>query len=85
MSDRPAVRRAEAADVDTVSSILLEAAAWLEARGMPLWRADELHTERLASDVGAGLFFLASVDGDAAGTIKFQPVRPGVLARPTGR
>ena len=72
MSDRPAVRRAEAADVDTVSSILLEAAAWLEARGMPMWRADELHPERLASDVGAGLFFLASVDGDAAGTIKFQ-------------
>ena len=58
--------------VDTVSSILLEAAAWLEARGMPMWRADELHPERLASDVGAGLFFLASVDGDAAGTIKFQ-------------
>ena len=39
---------------------------------MPMWRADELHPERLASDVGAGLFFLASVDGDAAGTIKFQ-------------
>ena len=45
MSDRPAVRRAEASDVDTVSSILLEAAAWLEARGMPMWRADELHPE----------------------------------------
>jgi len=39
------VRLAAAADVDTVSSILLEAANWLEERDMPMWRANELRSD----------------------------------------
>ena len=36
------IRQAAATDVDTVSSILLEAATWLKERDMPMWRANEL-------------------------------------------
>lgn len=66
------VRLAAAADVDTVSSILLEAASWLEERDMPMWRANELRPERITKDVREGLFFLGELTGEPAGTIKFQ-------------
>ena len=66
------VRLAAAADVDTVSSILLEAANWLEERDMPMWRANELRPERITKDVREGLFFLGEHTGEPAGTIKFQ-------------
>ena len=66
------IRRASSADVDTVSSILLEAANWLQERGMPMWRANELLSERIAEDVAQGLFFLGEHTGEPAGTIKFQ-------------
>jgi GNAT superfamily N-acetyltransferase len=66
------IRRATAADVDTVSSILLEAANWLKERDVPMWRANELLPERIAKDVREGLFFLGEHTGEPAGTIKFQ-------------
>jgi GNAT superfamily N-acetyltransferase len=66
------IRQATAADVDTVSSILIEAANWLEKRDMPMWRANELLPERIAKDVREGLFFLGERMGEPAGTIKFQ-------------
>jgi GNAT superfamily N-acetyltransferase len=66
------VRQAVAEDVKIVSSILREAAAWLDSRGTPMWRANELSAARVRRDVGNGLFFLAKHDGDPAGTIKFQ-------------
>ena len=66
------VRLAAAADVDTVSIILLEAANWLEERDMPMWRANELRPERITMDVREGLFFLGELTGEPAGTIKFQ-------------
>jgi GNAT superfamily N-acetyltransferase len=66
------VRQAVAADIDTVSAILLEAANWLEGRNMRMWRANELLPEHIARDVNEGLFFLAVYEGESAGTIKFQ-------------
>ena len=66
------VRQAVAADADTVSAILVEAANWLEEREMRMWRANELLPERLSKDVDEGLFFLAEHAGSPAGTIKFQ-------------
>jgi GNAT superfamily N-acetyltransferase len=66
------IRQARTADVDTVSSILLEAVAWLDARGVPMWRPDEVRRESIATAVDDGLFFLAEVDGDVVGTIAFQ-------------
>ena len=39
---------------------------------MPLWRGDELEPTQIATDVCAGLFFLAEHSADSAGTVKFQ-------------
>lgn len=52
--------------------MLGEAARWLEQRGIPLWRADELRPAHIAADVDAGLFFIAEWDGEAAGVVRFQ-------------
>jgi GNAT superfamily N-acetyltransferase len=59
-------------EVERVSSILIEAADWLQEREIPMWRADELSNERIAADVAAGYFFLARCGTEVAGTIKFQ-------------
>jgi len=39
---------------------------------MPLWRENELDAARIAAEVGAGLFFLAEMGDEPAGTVKFQ-------------
>jgi GNAT superfamily N-acetyltransferase len=72
MRSYTSVRQAVAEDAKIVSSILCEAAAWLESRGTPMWRADELSASRIQEDVSGGFFFLAEQDGDPAGTVKFQ-------------
>lgn len=66
------VHEARAADLQTVSAILQEAASWLDGRGMPLWRADELAAPNIAQEVSDGLFFIAECEGQSAGTMKFQ-------------
>lgn len=57
------IRNAEARDIEAVSSILVEVATWLEDRGIPLWRADELAPEHIEGEVLNGLFVLAEVGG----------------------
>ena len=37
-----------------------------------MWRADELRADHIAADVASGQFFLAEIDGEAVGTVKFQ-------------
>jgi GNAT superfamily N-acetyltransferase len=66
------IRPATFSDLENISAILQEAARWLEDRGMPLWRENELAPERIAGEVAAGLFVLAEVAGDAAATMMFQ-------------
>ena len=66
------VKQASLPDLDTISSILKEAAEWLRATGRLMWRDDELDPQRIYQDVAAGLFNLARYDGEPAGTIKFQ-------------
>ena len=55
-----------------IAEVLREAARWLERSGMAIWRDDELVPSRIATDVDAGLFFIAECDGEAAGVVKFQ-------------
>src|SRR5262249_33331718 len=69
---RLSIRQATLQDIAVVSDILREAAAWLEQRGMPLWRQDELQLNSISAEVRFGLFFLAESDGEPAGTIKYQ-------------
>lgn len=66
------VRPAMPGDTHAVSSILFEAAAWLEQRGMGMWRSDELVPEHIARQVGEGLFVLAECHGNPAGILRFQ-------------
>jgi hypothetical protein len=66
------VRIATAADVDSVADILAEASAWADTRGAKLWQIDELNAERIAAEVGRGLFFVVSANDEPTGTLKFQ-------------
>jgi GNAT superfamily N-acetyltransferase len=66
------IRQATPRDTETVAQVLGEAAAWLESRGMALWRDDELVASRLTDDVQAGMFFIAECDSRIAGVVKFQ-------------
>ncbi|MBC1236035.1 GNAT family N-acetyltransferase [Nostoc sp. 2RC] len=66
------IRQATTQDTVIVSDILLEAALWLQQRGIPLWHDSELSPEYISEDVANGLFFIAEWAGEPAGTIKFQ-------------
>ncbi|MBX9255212.1 GNAT family N-acetyltransferase [Desmonostoc muscorum CCALA 125] len=66
------IRQATIQDTVIVSDILLEAALWLQQRGIPLWRDSEVSPENISEDVANGLFFIAEWAGEPAGTIKFQ-------------
>jgi GNAT superfamily N-acetyltransferase len=59
-------------DVHAVSTILTEAASWLEERGIPLWRMDDVSVEQLRGAVASGLFVLGEANGTAAGILKYQ-------------
>ncbi len=66
------IRQATIQDTVIVSDILLEAASWLQERGMPLWHNSEVSSASISTDVANGLFFIAELAGEPAGTIKFQ-------------
>jgi orotate phosphoribosyltransferase/GNAT superfamily N-acetyltransferase len=68
----PSIRQATPHDTEAVSEILGEAAHWLEQSGSPMWKGDELSPLRIADDVASGLFYIAEIDSELAGTIKFQ-------------
>jgi GNAT superfamily N-acetyltransferase len=66
------VRKATCQDTEAVAEILREAARWLKQKGMAMWREDELVSSQIATDVQAGLFFIAEHDSEAVGVLKFQ-------------
>jgi GNAT superfamily N-acetyltransferase len=66
------VRPARDDDVVEVASILEEASGWLEARGQAMWVAGELDRRLVEADVRAGAYQVASVEGVAAGIVRFQ-------------
>jgi GNAT superfamily N-acetyltransferase len=68
----PSIRQAKRQDTGMVAEILSEAAHWLEENGMAMWRGDELVPSHIATDVDAGIFFIAECHGEAAGVVKFQ-------------
>lgn len=50
-----------------------------------MWRPDELDTERLRSDVAAGLHYVAEIQGEVVGTLRFQLEDPEFWPdRPSG-
>jgi GNAT superfamily N-acetyltransferase len=67
------IRAATHEDAAAVTGILTDAARWVEQLdGTTMWVDDELAEDRIASEVDAGLFFIAERDGDIAGTVRFQ-------------
>ena len=66
------IRQAVAADAVLVEEVLLEAAGWVDALGVTMWEEGELASDRIAREIAAGQFFLADVDSDIAGTVRFQ-------------
>jgi GNAT superfamily N-acetyltransferase len=67
-----AITQATASEVALVAGVLGEAARFLEARGEPMWRLDELSEARLREPVTSGEFFVARVAGEAAGVVRVQ-------------
>lgn len=67
-----AVRQAKAPDAAIIHGMLEEAAGWVDAMGVVMWDEGELDPGRVDSDVAAGQFFIADVDGEAAGAVRFQ-------------
>jgi GNAT superfamily N-acetyltransferase len=66
------VRQAAPGDVAAIDAMLREAAQWVDALGVVMWEEGELDRERIAREVDAGQFFLAVVEGVAAGAVRFQ-------------
>jgi GNAT superfamily N-acetyltransferase len=66
------VRRATASDAAVVQAMLQEAAQWVDALGVVMWDEGELAADRVNADIAAGRFFIADVDGEAAGAVIFQ-------------
>jgi GNAT superfamily N-acetyltransferase len=67
-----AIRAAAPADIPAIQSMLLEAAAWVDALGVVMWEENELAPDHVAAEVAAGQFVIAEVDGTAAGAVRFQ-------------
>jgi len=66
------IRQAPPADARIVEELLVEAATWVDALGVVMWDEDELDRARIVEEVAAGQFFIAYVDGEPAGVIRFQ-------------
>jgi GNAT superfamily N-acetyltransferase len=66
------IRQAGTRDAVVIEQMLLEAARWVDALGEVMWEEGELASDRIGSEIDAGLFFVAEVAGDPAGAIRFQ-------------
>ncbi len=73
MTGELSVRRAQPDEARHVISILLEAAAWLEERGEPLWLPEEIDSGSVRRDVEAGHYVLARAGDATAGTARITP------------
>lgn len=66
------IKRAAPNEIEIVASILQEAANFLIEKGEKLWDADELAPKNIKSEVESGMFWLAQIDGEIAGCLRFQ-------------
>ena len=79
------VRKAQPSDAAIVQEMLHEAARWVDALGVVMWDEGELAPGRVDGEIAAGQFFIAEVNGDPAGAIKFQLEDTTLLAGPDRR
>ena len=72
MRESATVRMAQPSDTAIVQGMLEEAARWVDALGVVMWEEGELAPGRVDGEIAAGQFFIAEVNGEPAGAIKFQ-------------
>jgi GNAT superfamily N-acetyltransferase len=70
------VRPSRIGESPLVSSILQEAAEWLQQRGDPLWSLPEIEPDAISMDVDAGCYLLAFAGKEAVGTARLTPDDP---------
>jgi GNAT superfamily N-acetyltransferase len=58
--------------------VLAEAADWVASQGRRLWHAAHVSLEAVAPDVQAGLYYIAWLNGDAAGVVRLQTEDPEI-------
>jgi GNAT superfamily N-acetyltransferase len=68
----PTIVCAKSTEAPLVSSVLTEAADWVESRGEPLWRHEHVSIDAVAANVAAGLYYIAWLNDEAAGVVRFQ-------------
>ena len=68
----PMLRIATASDVAGIHRLLLDAESWLAERGIPMWLPVELLIDPIRNDVAVGMHLVAEIDGEIAGTLRFQ-------------
>ena len=66
------IRQAHASEAGIVQDMLEEAATGVDAMGVVMWEEGELAPGRVDNEIAAGLFFIADVDNDPAGVVRFQ-------------
>ncbi len=66
------IRQAQPSDAAIVEALLVEVSQWVDAMGEVMWETGELAPELIAADIAAGQFYIAIVDGEPAGVIRFQ-------------
>lgn len=64
--------RAGASDLDTVLSILEEAALWTSHRGIEGWQPGSFSRRRIADRIERGEMYLAKIAGETFGTLALQ-------------
>ncbi len=70
--DRLEVRQARSADLDTVLSILEDAARWMVRQRHSGWTPGSFSRRRIAEIIGCGEMYLALLAGQAVGTFALQ-------------
>lgn len=66
------IRQALPGEAAVVDQMIREAAAWVDALGVVMWEDGELDAGKIAAEAAAGQFYLAEIDGEPAGAIRFQ-------------
>ncbi len=66
------IEQAAPHQTEKVSEILQEAAIWLVEKGEKLWETEELAPEKIKSQVESGMFWLAKIEGENVGCVRFQ-------------
>ena len=72
LDDEIGIVQARASDLDTVLSILEEAAQWLVSRGIDQWQPGSFSRQRIADRIERGEMYLAELRGRAVGTLALQ-------------